>query len=222
VRLYGAHMISAVLAAGAVALHEGFPPTEVARRLATVDTEVSRMQMLQLPGDVRLIDDSYKGSLESALAAADALRALPAQRKVFVIGGIEDPPGDLRTAKRQVGQRIGGAADLLYALGSRKNLNPMDVEAKRQGMDARHIHAVGTMQTMIGRLQSDLRPGDLVLIKGRGRLRLQRIALTLAGRAVTCHVSYCRAPVPSCDVCPLLDAPPELFENHFIARYLRP
>lgn len=222
VQLHGAHLVHAALAAAAIAVYEGVAPVEIARRLAVVAPEVSRMQPVTLPGDVRLIDDCYKGSLESTLAAADALRGMPAVRRVFVLGGIEDPPGDIRVAKREVGRRIGEAADVLYSLTSKKNLNPLDVAAKAAGLSGERIHALGSsMPALIDRLRADLRPGDVVLLKGRGRQRLQRVVLALAGREVRCRASYCSAPVASCDVCPLLAAPPELFDNRFIARYVR-
>jgi hypothetical protein len=37
----------------------------------------------------------------------------------------------------------------------------------------------------------DLRPGDVVLIKGRGAQRLERVVLALQGRLVRCAVATC-------------------------------
>jgi hypothetical protein len=71
-------------------------------------------------------------------------------------------------------------------------------------------------------LMRELRPGDAVLVKGKSRNRLRRLVLRLSGRQVVCTVSYCAVKVAACDVCPLLDAPPGWFGNHFIARYVRP
>jgi hypothetical protein len=46
--------------------------------------------------------------------------------------------------------------------------------------------------------------------------------LALQGRPVRCAVSHCNVKVPSCDVCPIRDAPARVFENRFVARSIRP
>ena len=52
-------------------------------------------------------------------------------------------------------------------------------------------------------LEADLRPGDLVLIKGRSTQHLERIALVLQGKRVGCTARSCRRR-HDCATCPLL------------------
>jgi len=51
----------------------------------------------------------------------------------------------------------------------------------------------------------DLGPGDVVLIKGRDRQRLDRVAFALAGRQVRCNVDPCTANPIRCATCPMLE-----------------
>ena len=53
-------------------------------------------------------------------------------------------------------------------------------------------------------LNDDLRPGDVVLIKGRDTQRLDRVALALMGRQVRCELKSCDAEV-ECESCPMLE-----------------
>jgi hypothetical protein len=52
-------------------------------------------------------------------------------------------------------------------------------------------------------LRKDLRPGDVVLVKGRDTEKLERIALALGGTTVGCQVSFCDAD-ERCMSCPML------------------
>ena len=53
-------------------------------------------------------------------------------------------------------------------------------------------------------LQRDLKPGDVVLIKGRDTQKLERVAFSLMGRKVSCDISFCDLKV-RCARCPMLE-----------------
>ena len=68
------------------------------------------------------------------------------------------------------------------------------------------IHAIGhDVCRATDLLRSELRDGDVVLIKGRGTEHLERIALGLVGRAVRCTLPLCKAPEIRCGRCPQLE-----------------
>jgi hypothetical protein len=54
-------------------------------------------------------------------------------------------------------------------------------------------------------LRRELRPGDVVLIKGRLNQKLARIGLILEGRQVACTVNSCRLRATACEKCPMLE-----------------
>lgn len=221
-RFTGAHMIYPFLAALAVADLEGEPLDAAAARLAGVVPADSRMELLCLQNGITILDDSLKGTLESVHAALDAFAELPAIRRIVLFGGIEQPPGKQGDLNREIGRRLGAMADAVLCLGSKKSMSSIRAGAVAAGLSLEQVLFFSSgINQVVDWLQRELRPGDALLIKGKGTLGLRRVVLRLQGVPVTCAVAYCGVKVPSCDVCPLLDAPPELFRNRYIARYVR-
>jgi UDP-N-acetylmuramyl pentapeptide synthase len=87
-------------------------------RLAALKPITSRMNVVTLQNGVRIIDDSCKASIESIQAALDALSRMPAERKVVVLGNVEEPPGKQRDVYRELGRRLGCAANVAICIGS--------------------------------------------------------------------------------------------------------
>lgn len=222
IRFNGRHMVYPFLVALAVAEHEGGDPAAAAARLAGLAPADARMETLHLANGVRILDDSFKGGLETVQSALDALAGLPAGRRIVLFGGVEDPPGKWRDIHREVGRRMATVADRIYCLASQKNTSPLRAGAVAAGMRDEDIVALGSdIAAAHPALAGELRPGDVLLLKGRSTQRLRRVALQLLGRRVGCAVAYCGVKVTTCDACPLLDAPAAWFHNRFIARYVR-
>jgi UDP-N-acetylmuramyl pentapeptide synthase len=178
------------------------------------------MQMHVLPQGVTLLDDSYKGAVESVYAAIDAFAALPGERKIVVFGGVDEPPGRQGDVNREIGRRLGAVADVLLCL--KTGLTGVRAGAVEAGLKREVVHLLAPdFRLAVDWLERELRPGDAVLIKGQSALCLRRVALRLKGRRFSCSVASCKVKVPSCEVCPLLDASPEVLRNHFVARYVR-
>jgi UDP-N-acetylmuramyl pentapeptide synthase len=220
--LAGEHMLYPALAACAVAHAEKIEPELLAARLAALEPETSRMQWLTLPGDIRVLDDSYKAAWESIQAAFETVARLPAKRKIVVLGHVEEPPGKERDVYRDLGARAAGFADLVICVG-RDSMTAFRAAAKKAGMDAQKIKLVGSRLDAVAELlRATLQPGDLVLVKGASTQRLRRLTLDLLGQPVRCRVKYCGVKVKSCDACPLLNRPAAWWKNYYIRRYVRP
>ena len=54
-------------------------------------------------------------------------------------------------------------------------------------------------------VRADLRPGDVVLVKGRDTERLDRIGLALQGHDVRCTIDFCYLRGVRCEACPKLE-----------------
>lgn len=219
-RLLGEHLVHPALAALAVASIEGIEMDAAIAALAALAPATSRLEPIELPNGVTIVDDSYKASMESVFAALDVFAGRRAQRKIVVLGPVEDPPLPVGALHRDLGRRIGRFADLAICVGN--GMTGVRAGAMQAGMSSEAVHLVGPrIDAALAVLRGALRPGDAVLIKGRGPQRLRRIALQLQGRRVGCETSHCKVKVPSCDVCPLLDAPEHWLRNRFVARSLR-
>jgi UDP-N-acetylmuramoyl-tripeptide--D-alanyl-D-alanine ligase len=202
--LRGEHMVYPMLAAITVARAEGLELGGVMERLAKLEPEKSRMQTMDCPSGIRVVDDSYKGAVESFQAAFDACAAMTAGRKVLVLGNLEEPPGNEREIYRELGRRAAGFADEVICVG-KDSWRAFRASAVQAGMKQEAIRLVGSrIEPAQELLKTLLRPGDVVLIKGSSRQKLRRIALAISGVEVGCRMHYCNAKVGSCDECPLL------------------
>jgi hypothetical protein len=54
-------------------------------------------------------------------------------------------------------------------------------------------------------VKATLKPGDVVLVKGRDTQRLERVSLALSGRPVRCDIDFCDIKGMRCEVCPMLE-----------------
>lgn len=220
-RFLGTHMAYPFLAAMAVAELEGIAMDGVLARLAELAPADSRMALVRLSNGATIVDDSFKNAIETIHAAFSAFAAMPAKRRIVVLGGVEMPPGKQGVTNRELGMRLGQFADLVICLGGR-GMSGVRTGAVASGMDEKAVRLLGDdHESVAALLAAELRAGDAVLIKGRSTQRLRRVVLRLMGRPVTCPVRHCNVKVASCDVCPLLDASPDLFGNRFIARFIK-
>jgi len=220
-RLTGKHVIYSLLGAVAVAAAE-LPDWENAiSRLKEIVPMVSRVEVIQLDDGSLILDDSYKAATESILSALDVFSQIPSARKIVVIGNIDEPVGKQGDLNRMIGEKIEGIADFVIGMGG-DNLKGMRAGATKAGMPISSFKLMGSnAENTLKELQFARMAGDAILIKGAHSQRMRRLVLALQGRKVTCDVKYCGVKVSCCDVCPLLDAPPEVFKNGLVQRFLK-
>jgi UDP-N-acetylmuramoyl-tripeptide--D-alanyl-D-alanine ligase len=155
----GAHMALNAAAAIAAAGTLGVTPDVAAAALATATVSEGRMQILTTPGGALIVNDAYNANPTSMVAALDALAAMPARRRVAVLGlmaEIEDPPA---------GHRL--VAAHAAALG---------IEVVAVGVDLYGVTPVDDPIRVLG----PLGPGDVALVKGSLVAGLQPVAKRLA------------------------------------------
>jgi UDP-N-acetylmuramoyl-tripeptide--D-alanyl-D-alanine ligase len=158
----GAHMALNAAAAIAAAGTLGVAPDVAAAALATATVAEGRMQVLSAPGGAVVVNDAYNANPTSVVAALDALAAMPARRRVAMLGlmaEIEDPSAGHR---------------LVAAHAAR-----LGIEVLAVGVD---LYGVSPAEDPIGAL-GPLGPGDVVLVKGSLVAGLQPVAQQLAAGA---------------------------------------
>jgi UDP-N-acetylmuramoyl-tripeptide--D-alanyl-D-alanine ligase len=205
-RHIGRHQIYSHLAAAAVALHENIPIPQIVARLATVEPHDMRLRVERLDGGITLLRDEFKSTRETIETALDTFAEFPAQRRIVVIGEISEAIGSQYPHYRAIGERIGRIADLAICIGEHRKTYA--IGAAKAGFSRENFvdGGRGVLQT-IGMLCERLRPGDVVLLKGMTKQKLQRIALALQGRNVTCDLHRCAITNIECSACPLLERP---------------
>jgi UDP-N-acetylmuramoyl-tripeptide--D-alanyl-D-alanine ligase len=158
----GRHGVHNALAAAAVGLAAGLDMATIARGLARPYSAPHRSTLLDL-GRWRVLDDSYNAAPDSMAAALDLLASLPG-RHVAVLGEMLELGDAAADAHRAVGAHAATTADMLIAIGP--TAADYEAGARSAGMPADAVHLVTDREAAAGLLLRELRPGDVILLKG--------------------------------------------------------
>lgn len=203
-QLVGRIAVYPMLAAIAVGLEEGRTIATMLQALAALEPTSQRLQRVVAPTGAIVLRDEYKSGLESVESALDVFEAIPARRKIAVLGDVEQCPGKRRDHYRRLGERIGRVATQAIFLG--EDCQAYGAGATNGGLPrTATTRAHDDLGTALAALPTDLGEGDVVLVKGRTRQRLARVVLALLGRDVRCRVPLCPLGYAECDTCPMLE-----------------
>jgi UDP-N-acetylmuramoyl-tripeptide--D-alanyl-D-alanine ligase len=174
--LHGEHHVANALAAAAVALELGMTLEQVAAALAGAKVvSRRRMDVVERSDGITLVDDSYNANPDSTAAALRALRAMSAGRRTWAVLGYM---AELGPAERDEHDRIGR---LVVRLGINRlvvvgdEARPLHTGALLEGSFGGESVHVPDQDAAIELLGRELRPGDVVLVKG-SRYRVWTVA----------------------------------------------
>lgn len=164
----------AALAAFAVAEAAGVEISSVVRSLAEWNPPPGRMRVIRGVNGSTIIDDTYNSSPAAALSALDTLKEVKAIRRIAVLGDMLELGRYATEAHRSVGTRAAVCADILLTVGFRARAT--GEAALDAGMPEVNIREYEhTESRRVGReLRSELREGDIVLVKGSQSMRMER------------------------------------------------
>ena len=203
-KLVGEHFVNSVLGAAAVALHCGVPLAKVAAALGKVEPVPGRMQPMPLPNGAMVLRDDYHSTLPTLESALAVLREAEAARRVVILGDVLDTGLTSRPRARLAGRLISDAADVAVFIG---DLSPLwKKEAVRAGFNAERAFALPTVRDAAEFLTTELRAGDLVLLKDWSGRHTERAILAQIG-SFACWRTRCRR-MDLCDTCPELKLVP--------------
>lgn len=171
----GQHSIHTVLRTVSAALIEGMPMPEIINALQRAGNQL-RLVTVNTRQGALLLDDTYNASPESTLAALNLLHELPG-RKIAVLGGMFELGIYEKSGHQKVGIRAAQVADQLYTFGEHARM--IASAAIQAGMPAKVVCEFDEPELLISELQTTLKQGDVVLIKGSHGLRMDRIVQAL-------------------------------------------
>jgi UDP-N-acetylmuramoyl-tripeptide--D-alanyl-D-alanine ligase len=160
-----AHNLDNALAAIAAGVALGLPLDGMAGLAPRIIFSRLRGELVELPEDAILVNDSYNANPVSMRAALDNLASLEAGgRRIAVLGEMRELGPEAPTYHREVGEyaRERGV-ELIIGVGE---------QAASYGAD----QEVADAEEAADALAAALRPGDAVLVKGSRAIGLERVA----------------------------------------------
>ncbi|MBL9038806.1 MAG: UDP-N-acetylmuramoyl-tripeptide--D-alanyl-D-alanine ligase [Archangium sp.] len=177
-RLVGFHNAMNAAGAFAMGLALGYRPEECVRGLEAAQAHARRLQLHDAPGGVTVIDDCYNANPASMTAALETLHILASEgRAIAVLGDMLELGSDEARGHVQLGIDASERAARVAFFGPR-TVQSTAVAAKKLGAAAQHFDDVATL---VAWLKAELKPHDVVLVKGSRGMKLERVVEALTG-----------------------------------------
>ncbi|MFE3636558.1 UDP-N-acetylmuramoyl-tripeptide--D-alanyl-D-alanine ligase [Streptomyces cellostaticus] len=180
-RLYGEHHVSNALAAAAVAHELGMSAAEIATALSEAGSLSRwRMEVTERPDGVTIVNDAYNANPESTRAALRALAAMGKGRRTWAVLGKMAELGDEALAEHDAVGRLAVRLNVskLVAVGGIE-ASWLQLGAYNEGSWGEESVHVSDAQAAVDLLRSELRPGDVVLVKASRSVGLEGVAQAL-------------------------------------------
>ncbi|RKY35859.1 MAG: UDP-N-acetylmuramoyl-tripeptide--D-alanyl-D-alanine ligase [Candidatus Omnitrophota bacterium] len=180
VRVYGEHNVYNALSAIAVGRYFGLDIKLIQERLNIFKPMHLRMQMVNAAG-IHILADCYNANPHSTQAAINTFSAMQANRKIFVFGSMLELGKFSSQCHCGIGRLTANSAiDFLITVGELAECAA--VEAVKSGMDKHNVFTCAKAVDALAILRNLLKPGDLVLLKGSRKMKLEYILENICNR----------------------------------------
>jgi len=171
------------LAAAATGYWLGLSMDEVKAGLEATPSVPGRMTVVDLPGGVRLIDDTYNANPGSMVQAIETLTQLKGKsRGILIIGDMLELGDHSVTAHKELGALAAGSdISHLYATGNYAKV--VAESAKKAGMNGKCIF-VYQPEEIVKEVTKRLAPGDWILVKGSRLMAMEKIVDALCAKSI--------------------------------------
>ncbi len=175
----GEHNLRNVAAAAAVALELGLAPEGVAASLASLALPEGRYERSS-SGDFDVIYDAYNANPSGMLATLESFAREEAARRVAVLASMAELGDDAAEMHRTVGAAAARAGLAALLVGG-DFAAELASGARAGGMPESSIVPFASNESATAWLRANARAGDLVLLKGSRRYRLETVLAGLRG-----------------------------------------
>lgn len=177
--LLGLHQVYPALAAAALGVMCRIPLTRIKLALESIRQSEHRLQALSGPNGSVLLDDTYNSSPSAVDSAIDTLLAIPARRRIIVLGEMRELGKYSEQLHRQVAQRIYKEKLDFVFLGQGETEFIADELTSLGFWEERLAYNLQNSQ-LVSRLLKTLGKGDVCLIKGSRAVRLDEVVKRIA------------------------------------------
>ncbi len=170
-KLAGRHNLMNALAAIAAAIAVGATGSEIKQGLESLEVVKGRLQSLKGESGCRVIDDSYNANPASVRAAIDVLATAPG-RTWLILGDLAELGIDTEDELQAIGEYTSGKGiECFWSVGITSK-SATDYFAG----EGRHFEQ---QSDLIAALKNELKPDDVVLVKGSRSAAMERVVEAL-------------------------------------------
>lgn len=183
-KLLGEHHIGNALAAAAIGSACGLSVEQIADALTRATPRSRwRMEHVELPNGVTLINDAYNANPESMRSALRALAAIGRARRTWAVLGEMRELGASAVEEHDAIGRLAVRLDISHLVAIGRMGKIMQVGAANEGSWGDEAAHVEDVDAAIAYVLARWAPGDVVLVKASRSIGLERVAeaLTAAG-----------------------------------------
>jgi UDP-N-acetylmuramoyl-tripeptide--D-alanyl-D-alanine ligase len=181
---HGEHYVSNALAAAAVGVAAGMDVSTIATQLNAARVRSPwRMAVSEAPGGYTVINDAYNANPESTRAALKTLAAMKGSGRAWAVLGEMRELGPQSVIEHDSIGRLAVRLDIdrLVCVGPATRV--MHLAASNEGSWGEESSWVPDVESAIDRVQGEIRPGDVVLVKASRSIGLETVANALLGSA---------------------------------------
>ncbi len=201
-QLVGKHWVPSLLPALIIAREAGLSLAQATVALAALPPFEQRLSPATCPQGATFLRDEWNGSLASVDAAFTVMREANVSRRIIIFSDVSDSKQTMRKRHRDFGRQAARCADAALFIGD--NIGHASRAAIEAGMQPDQVWGFHNLQDAAALLRTELRQGDLVLLRGLGVDHLSRLYLALF-REVSCWLIRCPKKT-FCDDCSQLSA----------------
>lgn len=174
----GAHNVTNAMAAIAVGRHFGMSYEQIKLGLADFELTGMRIELIEGPNGLTLLNDAYNASPASTRAAIRLLEALDGYNRKFVVLGDMLELGIQEVEyHRQIGYELNpDRIDVVFTYGK---LAAQIADAAKDAYCGKLLYTYDDKLELIAMLKSLLQPGDIVLVKGSRGMRMEEVIQAL-------------------------------------------
>ncbi|NWG18197.1 MAG: UDP-N-acetylmuramoyl-tripeptide--D-alanyl-D-alanine ligase [Chloroflexi bacterium] len=160
--LLGEHNVTNLLLATAVAVHEGMPLRDVARRARSLQPAESRLVRQTTPGGITIINDAYSANPVGAAYALRVLSLHQAGRRLLITPGMVELGPLMDSENRKLGEIAAAHATDVILVGAGQ-VEPIKAGLLAADFPPERLQVVETLAEAVNWYQNTLKAGDTVL-----------------------------------------------------------
>ncbi|PZR59694.1 MAG: hypothetical protein DLM50_00870 [Candidatus Meridianibacter frigidus] len=173
-RIPGDYNLLNLAAALAAALDVGCAPSTLAQIVPQLELPPGRYERVKVRSSVCVVYDAYNASLTGTMATLDAFAQEPASRRIAVLGSMAELGDEAESMHERVGAHA-AARRIDIVLAGGEYAQALSHGALAAGATPPEVIPFASNAEALKWLETNLHPGDAVLIKGSRKYAMEQI-----------------------------------------------